>query len=460
MKRILGLLLAVVAVVALLMQPVSAAETITDLKKVHTNLTQYLYTPYYEKSQYFEEYQSVMNEVGELLQSDDITQAEISKYYNKIKEVYSLMMRDTYDYSSLQVILDSYDALDSSIFTEESWKKVLSIHDSILKELDSPSLFPRSDNTSETQYTAYINSHIRNFTTEFNTAFNRLVFIEVPEQMTPEFLNGITKLVRFCSRSELLANAKDWNKLLEAMDDAEKLVKSIDEGEEIDDEVQTELNETYENLLTTYYNVCNESYDFSASKDALSKYHVLNEKSFSKASWDRYSEKAVALEKRLQQPHFFFIPFGADKATCEKYANAYLSALPTSTVKEQGTLIPVESEQKLKSLCNKYRTRTTLEGLDIKLNLLKTLVAEGDAVLANKDATLDDVNTAIQNIENANNDLIRAEGHLKEEQGKVLKQDAKTSRYTIIFYIASLILATGLAMYLSRIHHGKVNWSK
>ena len=120
----------------------------------------------------------------------------------------------------------------------------------------------------------------------------------------------------------------------------------------------------------------------------------------------------------------------------------------------------MEAEQKLKSLCNKYRTRTTLEGLDIKLNLLKKLVAEGEAVLSNKDATLSDVNTAIQNIENANNDLIRAEGHLKEEQGKVLKQDAKTSRYTIIFYIASLILAAGLAMYLSRIHHGKVNWSK
>ena len=33
---------------------VSAEETITDLTKVHTNLSNYLYTPYYENSKYFD----------------------------------------------------------------------------------------------------------------------------------------------------------------------------------------------------------------------------------------------------------------------------------------------------------------------------------------------------------------------------------------------------------------------
>ena len=101
-----------------------------------------------------------------------------------------------------------------------------------------------------------------------------------------------------------------------------------------------------------------------------------------------------------------------------------------------------------------------MEGLNLKLNFLKTRVSEGMDVLSNKDSTLKNVESAIANIESAHNDLIMAEGHLLEEQGKVIKQDAKTSRYTIVFYIATILLSAGLALFLSRSFYGKVNWSK
>ena len=101
-----------------------------------------------------------------------------------------------------------------------------------------------------------------------------------------------------------------------------------------------------------------------------------------------------------------------------------------------------------------------MEGLDIKLNLLKKRVAEGEAILADKDAIGQDVSTAITNIENALNDLIVAEGHLVEEQGKVIRQDEKTSRYTIIFFGVSVLLSAVLAIVLSKFFYGKVNWSK
>ncbi len=453
MKKYLAILLLLAVLAGTFAFPVSAEETITDLTKVHTNLTTYLYTPYYEDSQYFEEYQSVMDEAGELLKSDDITQAEISKYYNEIRRVYAKLMQDTYDYSSLNVLLNSYDSLDGSIFTEDSWKKLLSVRDSAKKELDSPSLFSRTENMSAKQYTAYINNHIKTFTTEFNNAFNRLKFAQRPEEMTAAYLSGMVKLIRFCARPQLLSNAAGWTALQDAIDDAEKTVA-------LEEPKAERLENNYNALLDAYFNVCNAAYDFSAAKDTLTTYHILSSKSFSKDSWERYETVAKALEKRLSEPHFFFIPLGADQETAEKYATAYFTALPSAVKTAQDSMIPMEDYNKLENLCAKYKSKTSMEGLDIKLNFLKTRVSEGEAILASKESTLKDVTDAIENIENAYKDLVMAEGHLIEEQGKVVKQDENTSRYTIIFYVASLLLAAVLAMFLSKLFYGKVNWSK
>ena len=453
MKKIITLILLFATLLSVFTFSVSAEETITDLTKVHTNLSNYLYTPYYENSKYFEEYQKVMDEAAELLASDDITQAEISKYYNEIRRVYAQLMQDTYDYSSLEKLLETYDALDSSIFTEESWKKVLSVRDSAKKELDSPSLFSRTEKMTEKQYTAYINNHIRNFTTEFKNAFNRLKFKEIPENMTPEFLSAMVKIIRFCSRATLLDSAPSWTALAEALEEAEEVLED-------NKPKSSELNESYQAILTAYTNTCNEAYDFSEVKDTLTKYHILSAKSFSKTSWDRYSTLVAALEKRMTEPHFFFIPLDADQETCEKYAKDYFSALPAVVNDAQTSLIPIEDYNKLENLCKKYKNKTSMEGLDIKSNFLQTRVAEGEAVLANKDAVLQDVETAIKNIETAHNDLVVAEGHLIEEQGKIVKQDEKTTRFTFIFFFASLIPAACIAMVLSKMYFGKVNWSK
>ena len=453
MKKILSFILLIAVVLCALPLSVAAEETITDLTKVHTNLSNYLYTPYYENSQYFEEYQKVMEEVSELLASDDITQEEISRYYNEVRKAYARLMQDTYDYSSLETLLKTYDALDSSIFTEDSWKKLLSVRDSAKKELDSPSLFSRTEKMTEEQYTAYINSHIKSFTTDFQSAFNRLKFKDRPETMTAQHLAGIVKLIRFCAREELLGEASGWNALQEALKDAEDNLSANKPKED-------QFDENYENLLAAYSTVCNEAYDFSESKDALTKYHILSSKSFSKDSWDRYATLATALEKRLTEPHFFFIPMDADGETCRQYAKSYLSSLPTVVNEAQESMIPMEDYDKLESLCSKYKNKTSMEGLDIKLNFLQTRVTEGEAVLANKDATLTDVENAIKNIETAYNDLITAEGHLIEEQGKIVKQDETTSRYTIIFYFTSLLLAAAIAIILSKTFFGKVNWTK
>lgn len=477
MRKIVSLILVLITLLSLCAIPVSAEETITDLKKVHSNLSTYLYKPYFEKSTYFKEYQRVMDETTKVLESDDITQAEISKYYKEIREIYAKLMQDTYDYSSLYTLIETYESLDSTIFTEETWKKLLSIHDSAKKELDSPTLFSRTESTTEKQYTAYVNSHIKSFTSDFDSAFSRLIFESRPSEMTAEYLSGFLTLIRFCAREELLSSANGWNTLVTAMNEADKSLNALkkdtqtDEDEEAnpDEETTTEetdtveeidLNKTFDNLLNAYYDVCNNAYKFSEAKEALSTFHILSEKSFSKDSWQRYSSAATALENRLKQPHFFFIPRNADKKTCEAYLKQYNSSLVSSVQTAKGALVSLEDFNKLKNLCDKYQNKTAMDGVEIKLTFLKTRVAEGLDVLSNEEATPKDVTTAIENIESAYNDLIVAEGHLLEEQGKVIKQDSRTTRYTIIFYAASLVLALGLAILLSNIFYGKVDWSK
>ncbi|MBE6712632.1 MAG: hypothetical protein E7580_03805 [Ruminococcaceae bacterium] len=464
MKKILSAVLILSTLLSLFALPVSAEETITDLTNVHTLLTKNLYAAYYQQSEYYEEYQEVMSEIGELLESDDITQAEITKYYNRIKNVYSKMIRDCHDYSSMEMLLEAYDALDSSIFTKESQKLLLSARDKTYKELNAPNIYPKIKEDSDEEYAARYDQRIREFSVNFQNAFNQLEFLPRPEEMTPEYLAGFIKLIRFCAREELLRGTKYWTELNELLDRAEKDIAeykpNTDNKKKEDEEEKSLLDTHYDALSEAYFNACLASYDFSAAKEALTQYQILTAKSFTKDSWERYSLQAKNLEKRLSQTHFFFIPYKANQKTCESYRDAYLSALPGKLLAEQDALIPQENWDELKLLCSRYANKTTMDGLDIELNRLKNELEIGNQVLSNPDATLDEVTKAIESIETAYNDLITSEGHLREDQQKVVKQDAKSARFNAIFYIASLLLAAIAAVILSKIYLGKVNWSK
>ena len=466
MKKTLAFILAFATILSLLVLPVSAEETISDLTKVHTLLQQNLYTPFYQESEYYDDYQRVMDEIAELLEADDITQEEISRYYAEIREIYSKLIRSCHDYTSLENLLKAYESLDSSIFTEESWKLLLSVRDKVNKELTSPQIFAKSTSESDETYAKYYEIHARSFTTSFRSAFHQLEFVPTPAEMTPEYLLGYAKLVRFCAREELLGEASSWPTLQALLAKAEEdALNYVPEDKEEEDEEETEanaspLNQVFEDLTKAYFTVCNQVYDYSAAKDALTKYEILNSKSFSANSWERYAEQAKKLELFLTKTHFFFIPYGADEETCKAYAEDFLNSIPSSLIDEQKKLIPLETESKLKNLCDRFENKTTMNGLDAELKRLKSDVQKGRQVLANPDATLSEVEAAIDAIETSNSNLILAEGHLIQEQNSVVKQDAKSARFTIIFYIGSVVLALCLAIFLSRIYYGKVNWSK
>ena len=103
---------------------------------------------------------------------------------------------------------------------------------------------------------------------------------------------------------------------------------------------------------------------------------------------------------------------------------------------------------------------TAIEGVEIKLSYLNSVVNDGEAVLKNELSSLSDFENAIENITAAKADLDLAEKFLLEEQGKVIKQDTPTARIILILTVVILILSFGAAIFLSKHHFGKVNWRK
>ncbi len=452
-NKIFALLICLLLMLPMLFAPVSAEETINDLTKVYNNLSSYLYKPYFEDSQYYEEYNDMMEDLGALLKTDSITQAEIVTYYNGLREVYSKMMQDTFDYSQLTPLVESFEVLPEDLFTAESWKKLLSTRDSIQSELEAPTLFYRKSNASKEQYTKDIDECIASLAEDFRNAFADLEMIEAPEVITKAYLADYTDFIRFCAREELLGETEAW-------DDLQKAIADADTACALNNPRQARLTDSFEGMNTHFAKACAQGYDFTKAKETLTQHSIMVGSHFSKASWDRYDAEIHLLREALEKPHYFLIPVNADKDTCTAFAKDYLDKLSDKALSAHGMLVPMEDYNLLLSLCQSNKSRTTMEGLDIKLNLLHTRVKEGENALADQNATKDTIAKAIENIQTASEDLVMAEGHLRAEQEKVVKQDTKTSRYTLIFTVTSVALAVFFAIVLSKRYFGKVNWRR
>ncbi len=453
MVKKISLFLAIVLMLSLLVVPVSAEETINDLKKIYNNLQAHLHIPYYKDSEKFPAYSQTMEEIKALLNSDAITQAEISQYYNDLRTVYSELMRDTYDYSSLEKLLLAYDSLKSSVFTPESWKKLLSVRDAAQKELSSPTLFTRKSDVTAKQYADYTQSHIQTYTDDFSAAFNDLDLVEKPELMTKEYLEGYKAYIAFCSREVLLGETKAWSALQDALRIADETLLDEEAG-------QTQLETAYLNLSTAYSSASSEAYPFLTSKKIIDEFESLSPEDFSEASWERYKNEIDLIKEKTDKTPFFFVPIDANKENSKKFLDKYQESFVKDYEKLQNILVPIETYNELAKLCKDYKKLTAIDGLTIKMNYLKSAVKNGETVLNNKVASLKDFETAIDTINTAKEDLDLAEKFLLEEQSKVKKEDSPAAKLILILTVCVLILSFVAAIFLSRHYFGKVNWRR
>ena len=452
MKK-LSVFLCVVLSILILILPASAEETLTDLTKVYNNLSTYLYAPYVEKSEFYDEYSAMMDEIKELLKSDSITQKEISKYYNELRTAYSNLMRDVYDYTSLEVLCANFETLDSGAFTEESWKKLVSVYDSIQRELASPSLFARKKTTTEEEYSNHMKKHIASFATNFTNAFHALELREATDIITKEYLNSYTKYIRLCANEAVFSEAEGWKAFQNNLKNADALLALANPR-------QNRINEAYNQLKASYEKLSNEIYQDTKADELLSQYEELLKNDYSPASWARYETEIEELRLLRERTHYIFLPAGETEETCEKFISSYFETLSQNASTAHSNLVSDQLYQTLLSLCKKNKAVEVLEGLEIKYNLLQGAVEEGEAVLNNKDAITEDFNKAIENIETASENFSLAEEHLKKEQAKVIKQDKEAAKWIVISAILTILLSLISALFLSYRHFGRIDWTK
>ena len=452
MIKKISLFLAVIMLLSLFALPVQGEETITDLTKIYNNLKTYLYVPDYEGSEYYPAYDSLMQEIKAFLASDTITQAEITKYYYDLKVAYSNLMRDVFDYSSLEGLVEAFNQLDPSLFTPESFKKVQSVYDAVREELAAPTLFARGKKTTSEMYREHTEKHIESFSGNFTNAFNGLVLARKPASATAKYVADYAKYVRFCSRVELLGDTEHWAKLESALSTAQRLGATGGSRNQLEIALQS--------VHDSYKAACDAALDFSEANKTLDTYKDLRAENFTVPTWTRYNQTISDLQVSLSLPHFFFIPPQADKETCQKIAKDYLDSVPLLANEKYEELISVESYQKLTTLCKENENMTVKEGLEIKLNQLQKKIEAGKQVLKNEESTSFDVKEATTNIEEALDALSFAEKHLLEEQENKVSHSPRTVKYTLIFSLSSLALAAVVAMILSRYYTGKVNWTK
>lgn len=451
MMKKLSLFLAILMLFSLFAFPVSAEKKLSDLEKIHKNLREYLYTPDYRDSEFYPVYDNLMQEIKELIVSDDVSPEVIDKYYYDLKAAYTNLLRDTYDYSSLDGLVAAFEQIPAALFTPESYKKLQSAYDAAQEEISAPTLFIRGNKTTSEMYREHTNQHIQSFTITFKTAFNGLVLVEEPNYPDAQYLGNYAKFIRFCSRPELFGNTTEWATLENALNKAETAAKNGN---------RAARTTAFKNLKDAYKAACDTTLDFSATENVLNTYKDLRPEDFTISTWNRYQITITDLQISLSKPHFFFIPLGADEKSCKESVKEYFTSLSSAASEKYDELISVETYQKLGRLCNEVNNVTASEGLEIKVTQLKKKIEEGKALLTNESATKAEMEKAIDDIESALETLRFAEKHLMEEQNGKPVQDENAVKYILILSLSSLCISAVLAIYLSIRKYDKIDWTK
>lgn len=454
MKRILFLIAALLACL-LLCVPSSAAETYEDLSRIYKNLSTYIYPPYFEDSKYFEEYKAQMEYVEEILNDDDITQEEIDNGYYSLKAVYGKMMKDTYDYSELPNLVEHFEKLDKTIFTEDSWKKVVSTIDETKTQLDTPSIYYREEGYTKESYNAKTQSYIDSFQTNYADAFNQLEFNEafLDDRLTKEELKSYHNYISACVNDKYMKTAAEYYDLKAALENAKNIYSRQNPSNVLTSRAMDDLKKTFLALSRKFIN-------YTIIREEISTFHTLSESSFEQKSFQAYSRQIESLIAFLDEPQFFYVPTNCNAESFHKYCDFYLSSVVSPAKSAYKLLLPVSLVDELQTLCNKYKSTVTIDGLELKLTLLKNAIKKGEELLLKENSSAEQYEDAIKAILDAYSDLKTAEAFLIEEQSEIVKQDADTIKMILIYALIAIALAVGFACVVSKQHYGIIDWTE
>lgn len=452
MKRWISVLAVLIALLMLTLP--TSANTIEKLQEIYNNLSAYMYEPYFEKSESFTEYKEAFGELKAFLKEDTTpTQKEISHHYQRMKAAFSALMLETFDYSELVAQAETYQTMDSFLFTSVSWEKLVSAADTIIRELDSPMLFTRNPNTSFDEYSAVVQNHIRSLSNAFTDAYNELEMVLPEINVTKQQLGALAKHAENTAHFESFFASSFWEEYEICLDEAKTVA-------ELRNPRQTRIDAAAADLLVAYKNLMDDCTDQKPVTEALAQYNLLNADKYTAESWARYEENALALLERMKKPYFFYLPKKAPTNTVNYFAERFFVKAAAYTNTDYKLLVTTESFEALQALCLRYQNISCSEGLEVKRNRLLTCVADAREVMKNVYVTPAQISAAGEAILTAANDLELSERFLQAEKDQVVRQDASTIQKIVILTTLSLVLSLGFACVTSYRFFGRLNWRK
>jgi len=436
-----------------LLQPSAASEKKTELSRIYTSFINYMYTPYFEKSNGYQEFKETLNAVSKVLKQTDATDSDFQLHYNRLKETYRNLMLSTFDYTSLSDIAESYSDLDLFLFSEKSKTELKNAFQAVSDELDSPTLFQRSGKVSEKEYRNAIQTHITEIVDRYLLAFDSLELIVPSDHITKSELDAVIRFLDLCLREEIFGENSHWIPYLESKKSARALLQQ-------NDPAQVSLNSAISSLLLEYEKLCQSTYDTQTFEAETEHFRKLNSHDFTPASWSRYQEAFVTMNNKANQVHFLYFGGEISKEECQRRLNVHSDFVFSNVFDYRSILVSAERAEFLKSLCDENRTVTTLSELEMKKNILLNHVRIGDELLQSDSTTPEEVEFAIQSIQNAKAELNFAERLIQEEQEKSIRQDKESIRKILIFSAFCVLLSLFFAIFLSRHYYGKTDWTK
>ncbi|MBR2615359.1 MAG: hypothetical protein IKC69_01630, partial [Clostridia bacterium] len=367
------------------------AQSKSDLERVYQNLNRYFYTPFYSDSQYFEAYSAELEKCGELLAKENPTDAEINRQYSNIQKAYATLVRDSFDYSSLDRMVQDYESLDLNLFEEESWRRLSDVMEDIYKEINGPTLFEKG-NKSKAAFAEHIATHLSGYERRFETAYNNLVLTTLPIPLTTSHLDALVHYCDISARESVMSKSVFWPAYQDAKKAAEDCIAARRPKQDTIDACASELLEAYARLEK-------DSLDFGPIDAELARFRSSSKYDYTQSSWSRY-EKAVAnLQAKRNLTYFFYL---AEEGNSKESLNAiqsYFNAMTSEASEAYYSLVSQESVNRLAALCNTYRNASAGEGLKNPVEKLHNSVVHGLEVLSDADATQEEVDLVITEIE-------------------------------------------------------------
>ena len=454
MKRLIFCLSVILLTASLLTFPASAQTTRQDLSDIYENLNEYIYPPYYESSPYYEAFTAQMNRLYELLKKQSLSQEDINTAYRNTKKAYTALMQDVFDYSELFDVLDFYNTLDLSLFTEESGDRLITASEAVQKELDSPSLFRTGNGVTMDQYKAVAQEHITNVRTQFATTLSSLAVSEdALDTITANGLMTVVRLYRVSAPAIFTGNTPAARRFRAAANASETLAANKNTAPD-------RLKDSYVDLTEAYRAMMRECIDFSSVKVQTDLYQSLNSADFSEISWRRYKDNVDLLKEKCDGTFYFYFTANDEKEFIQEQIENHLQTLIKPVESSYKILIPIATYRELYDLCREYRQASATDGLEIKLNRLLSCVKEGDEVLTSETAKPEDFKRSIDSIKAAAEELDLAERFLEQEKENEILHDEKMVRLVITCAIIAFVASLVCACFFSARDLGRLNWKK